>query len=181
MESEYNKFINLPDLPYNIIAKLIDGNDLFWRLLKYNDPNAYKLDVSHPNLTKEQKGLLVYDGLKVKTDCRVFMDIGMEESWQEQCSILRVSIFEVIPSNHVYGSVVIAFEIYTHNSINTLSNYKTRNDMLAQQILFALNGADVSGIGKLYFDASKNGNSSLKVVGASPYKGKVIKMCNWIV
>ena len=76
--TEYNKFELFPTLSYNCISYLIEHNDLIWKLLSYTDANAYKDDSDHPTLTKQQKGLLVYDGIKVETDCRVFMDSGQD-------------------------------------------------------------------------------------------------------
>jgi hypothetical protein len=179
-QEDYNKFTYLPDIPYNCINYLINNNEVCWRLLKYNDPNAWKLDSDHPNLTKSEKGLLIYDGLKNETDCRIFMDYGQDDSWQDQVSILKITVAEAIPTNYVWGYISIGFEIYSHYQINTLSNYKTRIAMISQNIIETFNGADLGdGIGRLYFEYSKNSRSKMILIGRAPFKGSGILMCNY--
>jgi hypothetical protein len=178
-KENYNKFEYLPEIPYRIVAYLIDNSDLIWRLLSDNSPNAWKLDSDHPNLTKVQKGALIYDGLKTETSCRVFLDQGQDESWQQEVCILRISVAEAIPTNYVWGYVSVFFEIYPHYRINNLSNYQTRSLMISQQLISILNGTDLGkGIGKLYFDTSKNSRSRLALIGKSPYKGVGLLMSN---
>ena len=107
MTIEYNTFDLFPDISYNCIAYLIDNNELIWRLLQYTDSNAYRLDSDHPNLTKSQKGLLVYDGVREETDCRVFMDSGQDYSWNIRACILRITPIRLRPSNNIFGNVSI--------------------------------------------------------------------------
>jgi hypothetical protein len=179
--SNYNIFSMLPELPYNIVSYLIENNDLIFRLLKFNDSDAWRLDTVHPNLSQIEKGNLVYDGLRVESDCKIFLDTGADESWQQQSSILRISILEAIPSNYVYGYLVIGAEIYCHYKINTLTSYKPRDLTIAQSLIETLNGAEVGGIGKLFFDSSINPRSKLTTFGNAPFKAKAILFCNWAV
>ncbi|KKP76351.1 MAG: hypothetical protein UR73_C0028G0004 [candidate division WS6 bacterium GW2011_GWF1_35_23] len=53
--------------------------------------------------------------------------------------------------------------------------------MLAQELIRIFNGADVGGLGKLYFDARMNPRCRLRVVGYTPFVGKSIIFCNWAV
>jgi hypothetical protein len=79
---------------------------------------------------------------------------------------------EGVPNNHVFGTLCIAFEIYTHYKVNSLSNLTPRNLSIAQDLLSVLNGADVPGIGRLYFDAKQTSRCRLSLaLGAIPYKG----------
>jgi hypothetical protein len=179
--SSYNIFDILPSLPYNCISYLMENSSLAWKLLAYNDAEAWKSDGSHPDLTQTQKGELVYDGLKNQTSCRVFMTTGLDSAWMEQNCQLRISILSVEPVNYVVGYTTIAMEIYPHFLVSQLSNYMTRADMLAQELIRVFNGSDVGGLGKLYFDASKNPRSRMSVIGNPPFVGKGIVFCNWTV
>jgi len=181
MTTEYNTFELFPDLSYNCITYLIDNNELIWRLLSYTDVNAYRLDDDHPNLTKEQKGALVYNGIREETDCRVFMDSGQEYSWNIRACFLRITPVRLRPSNNIFGYVSMGFEIYCHYGINQLSNYKTRLNIITQQLIETLNGKDVGGLGRLYFDARASSDSRMQIMGQIPYKANGLVMCNWIV
>ena len=58
-----------------------------------------------------------------------------------------------------------------------LSNYKTRTDMIAQQLIETFNGATIDGlsIGKLYFDRLGQSDARSERAGQLPFKGR------WIV
>ena len=68
----------------------MDNNELIWKLLKYNDKDAYKNDSAHPNLTAKEKGDLVNNG-DLDPDYsrfRIFFDFGMDQSINEKISIV---------------------------------------------------------------------------------------------
>lgn len=177
-QQNFNKFTYLPTIPYKITSYLIANNDIIWRLLQYNDADAWKSDNQHPNLTKVQKGALIYDGIRKEVDCRVFLDQGQDDSFQEQACLLRISVLEAIPTNYIWGHISIGFEIFSHYKINILSNYQPRANMIAQQLIETLNGADIGeGVGRIYFDASKYSKSTMRIIGEEPYKGIAVLMC----
>lgn len=179
-KDQYNKFDGIQKISYNCISYLMEdpNSELLWRLIKYNDPNAWRLDSNHPNLTNLEKGALIYKGQSDEINYRVFMDTGAELPWTHQATILRIFPVEVFPSNYILGNVSVGFEIFSHYQINTLSNYQTRVDTITQLILSAFNGQDIGNlIGRLYFD---KGRSSVRSFGQIPYRGKTIMMCNWI-
>jgi hypothetical protein len=178
-KESYNKYENLPLLSYNCI-KYMMASDLIWRLLKYNDKDAYKIDADHPNLTTAQKGTLIYNGSAEVKNFRIFSDFGQDASWTEEVTILRITPVEIIPRNHIYGNVTIAMEIYTHYLINQLSNYQTRLNMISQQLIEIFNGQEIGGIGVLYFDARSGGRSRMGIGGETPFKGNILTFCNWI-
>jgi hypothetical protein len=181
VKDSYNKFSQLPLLPYNMIAYLMQRSELIWRLLKYNDADAWLENSTHPNLTESQKALLIYDGKKRQTDCRIFCTTGLSSGWSEQVCQLRISVLEAIPTNKIYGAVTIGIEVYPHDLINTLSNYQTRADTIAQQLIEVFSGAEVGGLGRLFFDASQNSRTKISVIGSSPYVGKGITLTNYVV
>lgn len=179
--NSYNSFDTIDMVPYNILSYLIENNDLIFKMLYYNDPNAWKSDVEHPNLTKVQKGSLIYDGVKEETSCRIFMDTGQNDSWQVESTQLRVSVVKGIPSNHVFGYVTIGFEIYSHYKVNTLSNRTTRDMVILKSLLGTLNGNYIEGLGKIFFDYRQGRESKFTTIGDPPYKGKGLTMCNYVL
>lgn len=177
-QSEYNKFTYLPDIPYKIIEYLIQNDEIIWKLLYYNSPDAW----NKPNLTNSQKGELIYNGVMPETDARVFLDYGQDDAWTDQITVLRVSVLEAVPTNYIWGHLKIGFEVYPHYKINQLSNYKTRSDMIIQRLIEVLNGADIGiGVGRLYFNYQSSNKSKMFMVGSAPFKGKAIILCNHIL
>ena len=178
----YNKYEDLPMLSYNCIQYLMNNNDLVWKLLKYADENAWKNDSVHPNLTLEQKGELINNGSPDPDHekFRVFMDVGQDDAWTNEACILRVTPIELIPKNHIYGVVVMGFEIYSHYKINQLSNYTTRLNTIVQQIIEVFNGQEVGGLGRLFFDATASSRCRMSISGQIPFKGNAVVMANWV-
>jgi hypothetical protein len=174
VQSSYNKYTNLPDLPYNCISYLMQNNELIWKLLKYNDAKAYEKS----DLTFTEKAALIYSGQDNASSFRVFMDVGADDSILGEITILRISVLELVPSNYVYGYVTMGMETYTHYKTNTLANYKTRLDTILQQLIETFNGAEITGLGRLYFDARATARSKTTIIGTIPYKGKALTMCN---
>jgi hypothetical protein len=178
----YNKFSDYPLFAYHCMSYLIDNtnSELLWKLLYYNDNNAWKNDSSHPNLTKIQKGELIYDGSPDETKYRAFLDFGMDNPWDIEACQIRISPVTLNPQNYVIGNILMGFEVYCHFKINTLSNYQTRIDTITQLLISAFNGQNIDGIGKLYFDARANRACNTTIIGQIPFKGKRTIMCNWI-
>ena len=172
---QYNKFSNLPTLSYNCIKYLIENEQTLWKLLKYNDADCW----NKPDLTNSEKGSLVYDGALDETGYRVFMDIGADNSWLSEACILRVSPLTIVPTNYIYGNVSMAFEVYCHYKTNHLSNYMTKIDYATQRIIEVMNGAEIDGLGRLYFDRTSSSSRSI-VIGRIPYKGRATILCNYL-
>ena len=172
-QEQYNKFTNLPLLSYNCISYLMENDELIWKLLKYNDAKAY----SKADLTHAEKADLIYAGQENITDFRVFMDVGQDNSWLHESTVLRITPIELIPTNHIYGHVTMGFEVYSHYKINTLANYTTRIDTITQKLIEIFNGADIIGVGRLYFDAGENRSKAI-IIGTIPMKGRALIMCN---
>jgi hypothetical protein len=178
-QSSFNKFENYPQTPYNCIKYLMDHNELIWKLLKYTDADAWKVDADHPNLTKAQKGTLIHRGQPDIENYRVFMARGQENAWTEGISILRISVYDLLPTNHVYGNLALLMESFSHYRIQTLSNYDIREDLICQQLIETLNGAEIENIGQLYFNYGASSKMRLTTSGQIPFVGKSLIMCNW--
>ena len=178
--SSYNDYSDFPLFAYRCVAHLIqDTNvELLWKLLAYNDKDAWREDSSHPDLTTAQKGALVYDGSIDEINYRVFMDVGMADPWTIESSQIRVSPVLLEPTNYIIGKIIMAVEIYSHFKVNTLSSYQTRTDTIAQLVISSLNGADIEGVGKMYFDRKASRQCSSTVIGTIPFKGRRVLLAN---
>jgi hypothetical protein len=175
VQSSYNKFITFPSTSYNLIKYLMDNEEQLWKILKYNDPNAW----NKPNLTHDEKASLIYLGQANETDFRVFMDLGQDNAWLIEACTLRIAPLNLNPQNYVFGHLSIGFEIYSHYKINTMDNYTTRIDYGTQRIIEVFNGADIDGIGRLYFDYKASSSARSVVIGSIPFKGRATVMCNY--
>lgn len=177
---DVNQFTNLSVLPYNCAKYLMDNSELIWRLLAYSDPNAWKEDSLHPNLTKSQKGALIYDGVREETQCRLFLTTGLDSVWTIESCQLRISLLEVYPTNHMVANIVIGMEVYPHASLSQLSNYRTRADLMIEELIRVFNNAEIGGLGKLFFDHGRHSRCNVITIGNAPFIGKAIKFANWI-
>lgn len=173
-EEGYNKYFRLAKLSYDCITYLMDNNELIWKLLKYNDPDAWK----KADLTHAQKADLIYKGQEDATLSRVFLNVGQPDVWTSEDCIIRISPYQIDPDNRTVGNVSMAFEVFAHNKIDHLSNYQTRTATIAQQFLEVFNGAQLegNGISRIYFDRLGNQNDRLLQGGQIPYKGYWILM-----
>ncbi len=181
-KEEYNKYTHLPDLSINITNYLINNNDTIWNLLYYTDSWAWTNTIAHPhaNLTKQQKMDMVYAGQPDETNYNVFFSRGQPNARVQATSILKIYPGIVTPSNYIYGNVLIGFEVYTDYRILTLSNFKDRSLVIAQQIIEELNGEDdLGGLGRLYFDR-RGSRCEIRTIGTTPYSGYSVIMANWM-
>lgn len=173
---EYNTYDEYPNLAYNTITYLMNNNELIWKLLYYNDSDAW----NQPNLTHSQKASLIYDGSPDETKFNVFMDPGQDYAWTRETTVLRVYPADLYPTNYIYGEVLMAFETYSYYKVNHMSNYQVRTDVIIQQLLATLNGGEIGGLGRLYFDMSASPKHRVTPIGQLPWKGKGLVMSNYI-
>jgi hypothetical protein len=172
----YATYTDLPDYSHKCIDYLMNNNELMWKLLKYNEPNAWSS--AHNNLTFAEKAELIYNSQPDSTPYRVFMDSGNPDVWTREICQLRIYPIKVFPQDRTRGMVLLAFEVFCHYKINQLSNYKTRVDMGVQQIIATFNGINIGGIGRLYFDGAETAEDRTLTVGQLPFKGKCVYMSN---
>jgi len=171
----YNVFNDYDEIPYQIINHLMDNNELIWKLLNYDHSNAWKDTI--PNLTKEEKGNLIYDGGEITNNFRVFMDVGQPDAVTKEMTILRISHWHIAPKNRTVGIITMSFQVYAHYKVNHLSNYKTRNDVIINQLLNTLNGVQIKGgLGVMYFDGKRELTDRMIVTGQIPFIGKQLFM-----
>ncbi len=179
IQDSYNKFSELQEVPYNIATYLMDHDDFIWRLLKYDTNTAWNENIN-ANLTKAEKGALIYKGNGTMTDFRVFFDAGMSAAWTTATTVLRISPVVVVPKTYVTGIQSVRFEVYSHETLNVMSNYNPRSLSIVQKLIEVLNGAEIKGIGRIFFDYKASPYCRLTGinVGNSIYKGYELIMCN---
>jgi hypothetical protein len=169
----YNTYDKFPLFSYTCISHLLSVNELIWKLLYYNDPDAW----NKGNLSAAQKGAMIYNGAEDMEEYHVFMDGGQSDAWTRESTVLRIYPWEIYPNNRTIGTVCIAFEVFSHYKLNHLSNYSTRIDTIVQQIIKEFNGFMLGDLGRLEFD-NKMGSITQRMTqsGQSPYKGKYLLM-----
>ena len=170
----YNKYKGVDEFPYKCVETLMDNNEMIWKLLKYPAPDAW----NQPNLTHLEKAAMIYNGDEDATPFHIFMDTGIPDVWTHETSIIKASLLDLYPDNRTYGTIAILFEIYSHYKINHLTNYRTRIDMITQQILETMNGAILGGIGRFHFDRAGYQSDRAYPGGQTPFKGRYIIMSN---
>lgn len=168
----YNKMTALPRLSYNIVSYLMtsanEKAELLWKLLKYNTTDAWK----QPNLTIKEKSEMIWSGDGNINNFNVFLDPLGDDVYTVEKNILRVYTGRNMPENRTLSVQEIIVEFYAHSKMTMLSNYQTRYETAIQCIFEILNGAQVGGVGLMYYDNTTRVNSLTVYTGTSPFKGK---------
>jgi hypothetical protein len=169
-QSAYNDFGQFSKLSYRCIKYLMDSNELVWKLLKYQDADAW----NKPNLTQIEKGDLIYAGQEDTSMYHVFMDNKQPDVLVKEISLLRIAPHYAVGLNRTVGYIEVSMEVFSHYKINHMSNYQTRIDTITEELLALFNGADVAGIGLMSFDKMADQSSRLFQAGQIPFGGKQI-------
>ena len=153
-ESSYNQYDGLQNFTLLIIKHLMLNNEDIWKLLKYDTQDA----LEKPNLTREEKAKLIYPGASGgdMDDYRVFRTPYLDDLTTNQQAQLRVYLESITPDTRLYGTVDVNIEVICHVKMIELNDYQNRAESIVWQVIKTLNGADVGGIGKLFFD--RNGS-----------------------
>jgi hypothetical protein len=89
---------------------------------------------------------------------------------------LRIYPYYCVPDTDYHGIVDVAFEMLCHYSINTLSNYTTRVDSIMAALIKCLNGTDIGGLGKMYFNSTRARMDKFQNFNQPPFKAKILLM-----
>ena len=181
-ETQFNKFINIDSIDTRIVNYLRDSEskeaERIWKLLKYSDMRA----LFQEPLTKKEKNELIYRD-KDQNSKRIFTMPLVEDSMTETCSLLKIYISSIEPTDHLRATVNIAIDILSHNKLNNVYNdsndelenplafrpveqeimLKSRQEVFLKNILAELNGADIEGVGVLVFDKNLSPFSQAKL------------------
>jgi hypothetical protein len=172
--NEFAQYEDFDTFAYTCIERLIVYDEMVWKLLKYNTPDAW----SKPDLSKEEKIAMIYRGEDDTSRFRVFMDSGQPDVITSETTEIRISPYSIKSLDRLTGNIMIMFEVYAHYKINHLSNYRTRTDMIMKRFIQVFNGAIVGGLGKLALDGIGVYGSRLETGGQLPFRGKWLLMGN---
>lgn len=171
VQNSYAGYQYLDDYSYNCIKYLMDNDEEVWKLLKHTSPDAWNM----PNLTYEEKASLIYNGADDTSNYKVFLDMGSPDVLTREDCLIRISPHSIFPENRVIGTVNMIFEVYANYHCNTLSNYKTRVDMITRRFFQVFNGVEIPGmVGRLYFDRLSSESNRMEWGGQSPWRGRWI-------
>jgi hypothetical protein len=166
----YNDFQNFNQISYTCIKYMMDNNELIWKLLKYTAPDAW----NKPDLTQEQKAALIYAGQQDSSKYNVFMDGKQPDVLVEEVTLVRIMPHYAVGYNRTIGVIEVSMEIFSHYKINHLSNYTTRIDTIAGELLALFNGSDIGILGLMAIDRMIDQSSRLFQAGQIPFGGKQI-------
>lgn len=176
-EGSYALYDGFDTFSENCIKYLIEHDEMIWRLLYYKTADAWETSVAQPDLTRQQKASLIYDGSDDSSKFHVFLDQGQPDVETQEGSVLRIAPYSLNPDNRVVGTVLMIFEAYTHYHVNHLSNYRTRNDMISKRLIQVFNGATIEGgLGKLSLDNIGSYGTRAELGGQLPWRGRWILM-----
>jgi hypothetical protein len=164
----YNDFRQFSKLSYNCIKFLMDNNELVWKLLKYSDPDAW----GKADLSQEEKAALIYSGQQDTSEFHVFMDGKQPDVLVKEVALLRIMPYYAVGFNRTIGLIEVSMEVFAHYKINHMTNYQTRIDTIAEELLATFNGSNVGGLGLMSFDKMADQSSRLFQTGQIPFGGK---------
>lgn len=173
-DGSYAQYEDFDSFSYKCISYLIDNDEVVWKLLKYMSPDAW----NQTNLTRDEKIELIYNGSDDSSKFKVFLDSGSPDAFTREDCLIRISPHSLFPENRTVGTINIMFEVYANFHVNTLSNYKTRTDMITKRFIQVFNGINIGGIGRLYFDRVGSYSDRSEYVGGVPMRGRWTIMSN---
>ena len=168
----YSKISGFKLFSYNCINYLLENNEMIWKLLFYNEADAW----NKSDITIDQKRSMIYAGQPDETLYRVFMAEKQPNAWISEATILRIFPHSIVPENRTVNTTIMAFDIYSHYRVDTLSNYTARVDAGVEEIVSTLNGANIGSLGRLSFNALMQKNDKAMESGQLPFSGKRILM-----
>lgn len=182
----YNRFDNLDSIEDRIIYYLLSPTGknkeelklvhTIWRILYYNDLNALIDDEEHPLPKYSDVAKLIYNDSGSQDKYRIFRSPRLEDGMTEQCSMIKVYIDSIIPTDHLRSIVNVGIDVVVNTKIINLAipddeinviidmiddvpvriQTKSRVSVLTKAILSLLNGADVAGIGRMIFSRQQS-------------------------
>ena len=172
VKDAYASYPDLATHPYKLITHLMDNSEIVWKLLRYDDPDAW----SKPNLTKAEKGALIYPGGENITDYRVFTDQGQSDVFTAENCVIRMGIHSIFQENRTVGTIYYVLEAFAHYKVNHLSNYTNRVDVITSEFIRVFNGATLMGIGQMNMDRASNHNARMELGFTQPHRGRWLIM-----
>lgn len=180
--SVYNKFTDLPSVPYQIITYLADNNENIFKVLYYNTSDA----LSQDNLTLEEKINMIYVEDGSETDKNIFLKPLIGEEMTDSTSQLRIYKYMISPIDSMTSIITYRFDIIVGSKTSLVYRNKipcTRTDILESEIINTLNGIDLFGTGCFQFnrDLSTVDKQVLTLSNSKQFFGSYITMSvGWV-
>lgn len=167
-EYAYSDFKKFNNISYSCVKYLMDNNQLVWKLLKYKTPDAW----SKPDMTQEEKAEIIYAGQQDSSKYYVFMDGKQPDVLMGETCMIRIMPHYARGLNRTVSLIEVSMEVFAHYKINHLSNYTTRVDTIAGELLSLFNGSKVGIIGYLGMTQMADQSARLFQAGQIPFGGK---------
>lgn len=179
----FNKFTNLPSVPYLILSYLAENNEDIFKALFYQEKDA----LSKPNLTLEQKLDMIYVDEGKEIDKHLFLKPLIGEEMIDSATQLRIYKYGISPLDSMTAVITYRFDIITGSKISLIYNNDgipvNRLDFIESQLLNTLNGIDLFGTGKFQFnrDLSTQDKQILTLSNSKNFFGSILLMSvRWI-
>ena len=114
--NDNNKHKALRYISNNIVEKLVNDNEIIWKLLKYQDPDA----LNKENLTTQEKRDLIYKGwhyrdnelvLDEMNDKAVFRQPWIDDADTKQSTMLRIYLSSLLPNNKLWHCIRLKLSV----------------------------------------------------------------------
>ena len=180
---DYNRFTQLDGIEDRIIYYLLSPNPdkktpmeleqtyRIWKILYYNDLDA----LSKPLPKYSEVTKLIYNGRGTQQGKRIFRSPRLEDSFVEECSMIKVYIDSIIPIDRIKSIVNVGVDVVVNTNIINLEipeneagiideidgeylkvQTTSRVTALTKAILSLLNGADIQGVGRMIFSREQS-------------------------
>lgn len=149
--------------------------DDLWKLLKYDVSDA----LSKPSLTMEEKRNLIWNNQSFESsEYKLFLTPMPDDLQDKQITNLRVFVDGLFPENRTVATVDVVFQIFSHFKLNQLNDYTMRQTKILKILLTCLNGADINGLGLLFFNRQESlrNNAMFGMTNNRNYNGYVLTM-----
>lgn len=172
----YNKFSQMPFIPYRILEYLAYKNENIWKILKYDDYRC----LEKPQLTFQEKMALIWTEGR-QEDYRVFMSYLVEDLILDSTTILKIFKYNTVPTNTINAYATYEFNVLYGGKISVME-YEgvpcSRGDVVEREIMKTLNGSYVGGVGTLQFNTQVSPivRSSLNIGNNKTFEGITIYM-----
>lgn len=173
----FNSLSFLPFIPYNIVKYLALKDEIIWKMLKYNTPDA----LSKPDLSFKEKMELIWTGDAKQENYSVFLSPLVKDAITESKTIIKIWDYRGLTENLFVADMIYEFDCLYGGDM-AMVTYKgvpvSRGDLFINRIMSVLNGAEIGGVGKLQFNTqmSRYSNLNATIGNSKTFTGVVIYM-----
>lgn len=173
----FNRYTNLPSVPYKIIEYLAQNNKKIFKALYYQGSDA----LEQPDLTLEQIIGMIYVDKGKEDDKHIFLKPLVGDEMLESATQLRLYKYGISPNDNMISTINYRFDIITGSKIGLIYDDGipcSRLDVIETELLNTLNGVDLFGTGKFQFnrDLSTTDKQILTLSNSKNFFGSILIM-----